>query len=45
MAAWQYVDERGLPAEVTVSSCETMDLDANETGSVQLGRCFFLGWM
>ena len=31
------VDERSLPAEVTVAGCETVDLDTNETGSVQFG--------
>ena len=39
------VDERNLPVEVTVAGCETVDLDADETGNIQFGQCFFLGWM
>jgi len=39
------VDERSLPAEVMVIGCETVDSDADETGSVQFSQCFNLRWM
>jgi len=39
------VDERSLPAEVTVSGCKSLDLDADETGRIQFSQCFFLRWM
>jgi len=32
-----YCNERSLPAEVTVSGCESVDSDADETGSIQFG--------
>ena len=31
------VDERSLPVEVMVAGCKTVDLDADETVSVQFG--------
>jgi len=39
------IDKRSLPAEVMVAGCKTVDSDADETGSIQFGQCFFLRWM
>ena len=39
------VNERSLPAETMGGCSETVNLDANEAGSVWFGQCFFLRWM